>query len=335
MSVDDLTKLPKDRGEDEASRNSPLRENSDEKTHDGQLYYYNTQTNQTTYSVDDVYKQSNGTVKRKSLLLKENGVVVSSSAGKPLPISPPQATWIPGPRSLLRDNQDVNWEILINNILKSISDLNYSAKNDIKLLYVQQASQIVRAIRDMLACSDTISADSERIKSNKSLAAYHSNIMSSLSKIILAAKVAAGSWPPPDAVHSMRYQAGQVLLAVRHFVAVAQDLGIEPHPVARDATEEFDVRGNELSDGELVARLDQNCEIIVNSIAALVTKITRDRALSTALIEHVRKTINEIGQFMSLIEDIKFDATLDYDNLVGDFITKKDNLYSVVNELVT
>jgi hypothetical protein len=120
--------------------------------------------------------------------------------------------------SLLKINEEVNWEILINNILKSISDLNYSAKNDIKLLYFQQASQVVRAIRDMLACSDSI----EKIKTNKSLAAYHANIMTSLSKIILAAKVAGGLWPPPDAVHSMRYQAGQVLLAVRHFVAVAQ-----------------------------------------------------------------------------------------------------------------
>jgi hypothetical protein len=46
-------------------------------------------------------------------------------------------------------------------------------------------------------------------------------------------------------------------------------LGIEPHAVAREAAQEFDLRGNELSDGEMVGRLDQNCEIIVNSIASL------------------------------------------------------------------
>ncbi len=269
------------------------------------------------------------------MVWKDNKAVAANNGdGKLLPIPSQTSTWIPGPRTLLNDNQEVTWEILINNILKSISDLNYSAKNDIKLLYIQQASQIVRAIRDMLACSGTISAESAIIKQNRSLAAYHSNIMSSLSKIILAAKIAAGLWPPPDAVHSMRYQAGQVLLAVRHFVAVAQDLGITLQPPT-DASEEFDLKGNELSDNELVGKLDQNCEIIVNSIAALVTKITRDRALSTALIDHVRKTINEIGQFMSLIEDIKVDRTMDLENLVGDFITKKENLYSVVNELVT
>jgi hypothetical protein len=79
----------------------------------------------------------------------------------------------------------------------------------------------------MLACSSTISANhSPYLKTSKQLKEYHDGIMSSLSKLALAAKVATGVWPPPDAVHGMRYQAGQVLLAVRHFVAVAQSLGI-------------------------------------------------------------------------------------------------------------
>jgi hypothetical protein len=268
------------------------------------------------------------------LLWKENQVVANSDS-KPLPIQPQGATWIPGPRTLLRDSVEITWELLINNILKSISDLNYSAKNDIKALYIQQASQIVRAIRDMLACSGTISTDSEIIKQNRSLAAYHQNIMTSLSKIILAAKVAAGLWPPPDAVHTMRFQAGQVLLAVRHFVAVAQDLGIQLKSLPEDSADDFDVKGTELSDTELVSRLDQNCEIIMNSIASLVTKITRDRQMSTALIDHVRKTITEIGQFMSLIEDIKFDPNMDSENLVGEFKQKKESLYNVVNDLVS
>ncbi|KAJ3253570.1 hypothetical protein HK103_000478 [Boothiomyces macroporosus] len=272
--------------------------------------------------------------KRVSLIWKQNGVVANHEA-KPLPSAPQSASWVPGPKSLLTDVAEINWEILINNILKSISDLNYSAKNDIKSNYVQQSGQIVRAIRDMLGCSGTISSESVIIQSNRALAQYHQNIMSSLSKIILAAKVAAGLWPPPDAVHSMRYQAGQVLLAVRHFVAVAQDLGITLGPLPEDAADEFDVKGNELSDTEMVTRLDQNCEIIMNSIATLVTKITRDRALSTGLIDMVRKTVTEIGQLLSIIEDIKFDTSLDVDNLVADFMQKKGNLYTVLNDLVS
>ncbi|KAJ3273412.1 hypothetical protein HDV01_004482 [Terramyces sp. JEL0728] len=298
-------------------------------TPSGQVYYYNTQTNQTTYNLEQTSVK-----KRVSLIWKQNGVVANHE-GKPLPSAPQSASWVPGPKSLLTDVAEINWEILINNILKSISDLNYSAKNDIKSNYVQQSGQIVRAIRDMLGCSGTISSESVIIQSNRALAQYHQNIMASLSKIILAAKVAAGLWPPPDAVHSMRYQAGQVLLAVRHFVAVAQDLGITLGTLPEDAADEFDVKGNELSDTEMVTRLDQNCEIIMNSIATLVTKITRDRALSTGLIDMVRKTVTEIGQLLSIIEDIRFDTSLDVDNLVADFMQKKGNLYTVLNDLVS
>lgn len=265
-----------------------------------------------------------------------NDEVVANTDSKSLPVAPTsQTSWIPGSRSLLSDATQVTWEVLINNILKSISDLNYSAKNDIKVQYLHQAGQIVVAIRDMLACSGTVSSKSVVVTSNKALVTYHQNIMASLSKIILSAKVAAGLWPPPDAVHSMRYQAGQVLLAVRHFIAVAQEAGVPLTPLPDLEADEFDVRGTELSDLELLQRLDHNCEIIMNSIAALVTKITRDRSLSTALIDHVRKTITEIGQFMSLVEDIQFDKSLDVDNLVEDFMQKKEQLYMCVNELVT
>jgi hypothetical protein len=52
--------------------------------------------------------------------------------------------WVPGPTSLLSTSAEISWELLINNILKSISDLNYSAKNEIKSRYLSEANQIVR-----------------------------------------------------------------------------------------------------------------------------------------------------------------------------------------------
>jgi hypothetical protein len=159
--------------------------------------------------------------------------------------------------------------------------------------------------------------------------------MQSLSKIILATKIAAGLWPPPDAVHSMRYQAGQVLLAVRHFVAIAQDVRIVLKSVPEQVVDEFDLIGNQLTDQELILRLEQNSEIIMNSIATLITKITKERVVSNQLVELIRKTVIEIGQFMSLIEDIQFDPNSDIENLVGDFKTKKEELYIYINALVT
>jgi hypothetical protein len=96
--VEDLTRLPKE------NQRSPIQDSLEEKvcktrsffsshqklplnwkrkhSPDGQVYYYNTITNATTYNLADV-KQSSVT-KRRSLLLGDNGVVsVSGSEGIP------------------------------------------------------------------------------------------------------------------------------------------------------------------------------------------------------------------------------------------------------------
>lgn len=223
----------------------------------------------------------------------------------------------------------VDWDVLINNILKAICALNNSAKIDLKILYLQQSNQIIRSIRDMLACTGTISASCDIVKSNKSLAAHHTTVMASLSKLVLVAKIAGGLWPPPDANHSMRYQAGQVLLSVRHFIAVAQDLGVRLENV-QDPAEEFDMKGSKLSNGELVACLDLNSTNILNSSSSLISKISKDRTFSNRLIDNVRKTVTDVGQFLSLLEDLSFMQGLD-----TEFMNKKERLLIVVNELVT
>jgi hypothetical protein len=120
----------------------------------GQTYYYNTESNQTTYDLEQVMKTVfyiNKTVQKRRSLMWKADEVVANTEQKALP-SPTHGA-IPGPKSLLKNSAVISWELLINNILKTIADLNYSAKNDIKSLYIQQCSQIVCAIRDMLACS--------------------------------------------------------------------------------------------------------------------------------------------------------------------------------------
>ena len=265
------------------------------------------------------------------MIWTNNGVVINDS--KPLPM--PTQQWVQGPRTLLAEKVQITWELLINNILKAIADLNYSAKNDIKANFISQAANTVVSIRDMLACSGTTSTDSAIMQNNRSLLSYHQNIMQSLSKIVLAAKVASGIWPPPDSIHSMRYQAGQVLLAVRHFVAVAQDMDIILSRAQLNESEQFDVMGQDLADLEFVARLDQNCDVITTSVAALVSKITRDRHVSPALVDQVKKTVTEIGQLLSIVEDIRYDSSLDTGNIAGEFRAKKDHLYAAVNDLVS
>ncbi|KNC96346.1 uncharacterized protein SPPG_08247 [Spizellomyces punctatus DAOM BR117] len=342
-------------------------------TPQGDVYYYNTQTNQTTYSLQEVKKAAKTTKRSTLILLDATKELISKDIITEAPprfdsidsfgdASPPEvrrpmrgrtesasstSSWIPGPQSLLPSNAKPTWEILINNILRAISELNRAAKDDQKARYVALANQVVRAIRDMLASSGTSSKETPAMQNNKQLRGHYHHIMSSLSKLVLAAKVSAGLWPPPDAVNKMRYQAGQVLLAIRHFVSIAQDIPLELKPVSPTSpneislsVDEFDMKGAELSDIEFAARLDSHSDAIIASIAKLVNLITQDRRISGVLIDQTRVTVTEIGQLLSLIEEIplqSMDGTQDSraKELLTEFQTKKDVLYSVVNDLVT
>ncbi|KAJ3005153.1 hypothetical protein HKX48_000842 [Thoreauomyces humboldtii] len=355
-------------------------------TPQGEVYYYNTQSNQTTYSLQEVHKAAITQKRSTTILLDASKELKEGNTEAPprsdsidglFEMPPPAAfpttesparvtrgrtasnsstsSWIPGPQSLLSPHAKPTWEVLINNILRAISELNHSAKSDSKARYVALANQVVRAIRDMLGSSGLSSKNAPAMQSNKQLRIHHHQIMSALSKLILAAKVSAGLWPPPDAVNKMRYQAGQVLLAIRHFVSIAQDIPLDlklvsPSPHHDDAAhssfsvDEFDQKGVELSDIEFAARLDTYSDSIIGSIAKLVNVITQDRRISGVLIDQARVTVTEIGQLLSLIEEIPLHNMESYqtgqndsraNELLADYRAKKDVLYSVVNDLVT
>ncbi|KAJ3223211.1 hypothetical protein HK099_001399 [Clydaea vesicula] len=313
-------------------------------TSQGQIYYYNSSSNQTTFSLDEVLSTTvagEEEFKKEKSLQPKKGMRSRSASNN--------INWIPGTKSLLIENEKVSWEILINNILKAIGNLNQSAKNDAKAEYITQSNEIIISIRDMLVSSGCSDRNSPILNSNKVLRSHHHHIMTSLSKLVLTSKVASGIWPPPDAVNKMRYQAGQVLLSIRHFVSIAQDVPLVLTPVSECKLDDFDIKGAELSDIEFVGRLDSYIESIATCIYELVEVVNVLRNGSTAslhtsmnhqnLIEKARTAVTEIGQFLSLIEEIKYTNLLLNQNLndpiLKEFIFKKELLYSTVNDLVT
>ncbi|KAI8926456.1 ras guanine nucleotide exchange factor domain-containing protein [Entophlyctis helioformis] len=308
----------------------------------GQVYYVNTQTSESTYEMEDVRKSASISRRRSLLLLQDDKFVANQD--KSLPPNRPQTATAGGTftsdwglASLLTETTDISWELLINNILKSISDLNYSAKNQIKSRYVEQTHQIVRAIRDMFASSGTISSDAEIMRSNPKLATHHTGIMSNLSKLILSAKLASGIWPPPDSANTMRYQAGQVLLAVRHFVAVAQDLAIALRHAPEEQMALFDLTGIALADQELVSRIETYTKGIMDRLATTVTLITQSRnVVGNDLVNSVRECVTSIGELMSIIEDVRVDVSPleDPNQLVSQLVSSKERLYMFATDLV-
>lgn len=243
-------------------------------------------------------------------------------------------TFKPAPNSLL-NSKDISWELLINNVLKSISDLNYSAKNLLKGRYLQEAIQVIIAIRDMLGCSGAAFLDAAILKSNKSLQLYHENITNSLAKNYVAAKIASGAWPPPDAVHKMRYQAGQVLLSVRHFVAVAQDIEIILVPAFDDKISEFDVLVTKLSNHEFRKNINLKVESTLNSLTELVEEIKNSEVFSGTVGEKVQKIATDIGQLISMIQDIpESENNLHQRQIFYSLNKRKEDLHSALFHLL-
>lgn len=158
-------------------------------TKEGQVYYYNSNTNETTFSLSQVMSGN----------IRDHAAQPRASTTS----SREDNNWMP--QSLLSRNSHLSWELLINNILRAISDLNQAAKQDVKAEYILKTNRIVIAIRDMLSSSGCISRENYILKENKVLRSHHHQIMGSLSKLVLTSKVASGVWPPPDAVNKMRF----------------------------------------------------------------------------------------------------------------------------------
>ncbi|KAJ3205916.1 hypothetical protein HDU67_008566, partial [Dinochytrium kinnereticum] len=102
--------------------------------------------------------------------------------------------------------------------------LNNAAQTNSKHLFIPTSTAIVESIRVMLVMARPLPGDEEV---GKMMRAHQRNVMGALTKLVGRARIAAGVWPPPDAVEGVREAAGEVLRRVRGFVGDAQGAGIE------------------------------------------------------------------------------------------------------------
>jgi hypothetical protein len=134
----------------------------------------------------------------------------------------------------------------------------------------------------------------------------------------------------------MRHQAGQVLLAIRHFVSVAQEAQIKLQFAEVDAEEITDPTTRAFTDLELIERIQEQGSTVSLALTGLSSKIGQDGLYSPELISLTRQGVVTAGEVLSLIEDIslpKNDSNVA--SLVSDFKSKKDNVYVSVNDVVT
>ncbi|RUP43057.1 hypothetical protein BC936DRAFT_137699, partial [Jimgerdemannia flammicorona] len=349
-------------------------------TAQGRFYYGNVVTQETAWTLEDVDPQTGQLLSKKdrnSTSLSNSGVEGSNSiselpaptmttAPQPLPRSPSRQSNGYRRKNLLDPNEPLTWSKLAANIALSIHNLNTSAKNAQRILFVPHASAIVESIRLMLYASGTIEKEPPHIKTNRVLKNYHRAIMASLSKLVLSAKLASGVWPPADAILKMQNDANEVLVAARDFVNTAQVVGVEvrhvdprlvpglqnwrqrngPGPGRRTCV------SNGLGEGQgsrysLQEDLHNNLEFYARNMAKSLTlliahaKNAAERppegrvnsplaAATPLLIAQFRGLSTQISQFINIVEDIAIDDTLPS---VGEFRLAKQSLYNAVGLL--
>ncbi|KAJ3124815.1 hypothetical protein HK098_000855 [Nowakowskiella sp. JEL0407] len=340
----------------------------------GKTYYYNIETNQTTYDLQEVLatqqehmtlgrslNRSLGRTKEASEPLNNSNSSLSekkealAKSEHSEPISTPKSAPIEvsqSPRSENFSEKGSNgtiksvssWDNNVTQIQSAINELTKSSVTaDNSSKYIQRTTKIVRNVCVLFACCDALTRDSPTIKKYKALRTHHQNVTNALSKMVVSSKIADGFWPPPDSVQKMRNQANQVLSSVNFFVTAAKEFNIDFKDFGEnDSTEAFDENHNELTDSEITARMDGYSEAIVGHVSKLSTIVGSDQGLSKALIEEARLTVIEVGHLMSLVEDIKVfsfkgpnDLSAFSDSSIKNFRQKKDQVYSAINRLIT
>ncbi|KAI9101686.1 ras guanine nucleotide exchange factor domain-containing protein [Phlyctochytrium arcticum] len=317
-------------------------------TAEGKTYFYNMFTDETAWSLDDVDLETGYLLSRLHLRHNsESSTVSDHSASSP---------------TLNTNGDDSNrwsWNRLTSDIIQAIHALNQSAgRRNSKEKFIPQSSAIVESIRIMLYASGTARKDAPLVASYKPLKMHHRNIMSSLSKLVLSAKLASGVWPPPDAVGKMQMAANEVLLAIRHFVAAAQETGVEivpgdlengennPFPAASSpstpggatAATAAAVEGNgtqastQQTNSELIAQLERYTRSVVKMIAHMVHSVREDQCSSSMLITQVKSMVTEVGNFLALVDELPLDSLSE--ELSVDFKVNRLTLYNSISGLV-
>ncbi|ORY93827.1 ras guanine nucleotide exchange factor domain-containing protein [Syncephalastrum racemosum] len=128
-------------------------------------------------------------------------------------------------------DEDVrSWSQLNAAIANAIRNLKSSLKQGQIALFREDTLLVVHHIRLLLYMSNSVDKESSPyLKSNKQLKTHHRALLAALAKLVLSAKVASGAWAPMEAIGKLQADADEVLMAVRNFLLVAQEMDIIMH----------------------------------------------------------------------------------------------------------
>ncbi|KAK9721912.1 hypothetical protein K7432_003034 [Basidiobolus ranarum] len=337
----------------------------------GRNYYFNMVTDVTTWNLNEIDWETGLLFSQNKTNNKRNSAISTSSNSSfgndgsfgGMPPSSYSKNRRPsgfvGPMDVEGSLPNFNWAKLTANIVLAIHRLNHSSKRNIKGNFIEQASDIVEAVRIMFVSSRTESMDSPVLNAHPMLKAHHHHVFNSLCRLVLFAQYASIVWCSPDAVSKMQQDANEVLLATRHFITVAQDNGVSIRNIdgleIRTMEHEDLNRHNETNksgfldviDGEsssdffldkhefhtdILTELLTCSGSVARSTNQLIKYLIMGDFKSASLIAFTKQAIAEIGQLLALADDMDLENV--NQDIVTDFKTCKQFVFNSIAVLV-
>jgi len=286
-------------------------------THDNKPYYYNKETDETCWSLDEINIETGELKRRKgsNTFPKMNDDISFSTSPKA---------------------GELTWEKLSNDIFYCLQQLYKSSRLNKKESYISHSSAIVETIRTMLYASNTGKRESPILSTHKNLKTHYKSIMNALSMLVVTTKAAAQVWPPPDAVVRMQLAAEEVHISVKKFILLAKELNlpldsnlIEDSIYDTSKDGDKDDEGQQQNPSKIIAQLEEYSKTISDSTRKLNKTIrTQENISSEHIITETRNIVIDVGTFLSVIDEV------DYDVLNEDVVVEfKLNRLAVCNSI--
>ena len=217
--------------------------------------------------------------------------------------------------------------------------------------YLSHCSRVVESIRVMLYASGTAKKDSPALESNELLKKYHRLIVMNLAKLVTLAKVAAGLWPPPDSGVNLHKITREILLSVRHFTLIADEMDIPLDEECLQNSSLMDVKPQFIhtpltanpstihspskigSSFGLMKCIETALQSIIHAHSDLCSVIDGEMVDSHKLIGHIRILVTEVGSLMSYVDEIPH-TVLQTSEILVNFKVNRLAMYNSISGLV-
>jgi hypothetical protein len=228
-------------------------------------------------------------------------------------------------------SNSLSWGSVISPIILAVHKLNDSIKNKVKSDYMYHAKAIVDYTKELFEAAGILENDSNIVESHPILKVHYLHLMETLGDLIVNARTAAGVWPPPDALVSLKKCAGEILLNVRQFASAAQESGLKAQGSSRRDQSPIREESDD-QDLDVSSQLNELILLISTDVLKLNRSIQNPDCEIDSIVRNVRKLTLHVGEFLIVLGGIPIQSARD--QLSKQFANCKQYLFQDVGNLV-